>query len=102
MPKANREAKPENVATLTPYVDEQQRLVVVLGVSRGVARAFAVVPPNRGALTLERTQREAAEAATAWARERGGEAQWRTPKQLPLRDGRDICTALEMVRSDVA
>lgn len=71
MPKAK--AKPaEIVATMTNYVDQQQRLVIVLAVARGVTRAFAVSPASRGALTLQRAQLAATDAATAWAQERGG------------------------------
>jgi hypothetical protein len=92
----------ENVAKLTAYVDQQQRLVVVLAVARGVARAFAVVPENRGPVTLERTQREAVACATAWALERGAASvEWQTPKGLPLPNGRDIGAAMEMVRGDI-
>lgn len=103
MPKPHREAKPENVATLTPYVDEQQRLVIVLVAARGVTRAFAVAPENRGPVTLQRAQLAATDAATAWARERGAASlEWEAPRVLPLPDCRDIGLALEMVRGDVA
>lgn len=99
MPKA----KPAgNVALLTAYLDEQQRLLVVLAVARGVPRCFAVAPENRGPVTLERTQREVTAAATAWAEERGAAIEWQAPKVLPLPDCRDLATAMAMVRSDVA
>lgn len=102
MPKAK--AKPsENVATMTNYVDQQQRLVVVLAVARGVTRAFAVAPENRGPLTLQRAQLAATDAATAWARERGARSlEWRVPRLLPLPDGRDLGLAMAMVRGDLA
>lgn len=103
MAKANREPKPENVATLTNYVDQQQRLVIVLAVARGVTRAFAVAPENRGALTLQRAQLAATDTATAWALERGAASiQWQAPKCLPLPDCRDLGAAMAMVRSDIA
>ncbi|MES1184520.1 MAG: hypothetical protein ABUL60_11945 [Myxococcales bacterium] len=102
MPKAK--AKPaEIVATMTPYVDQQQRLLVVLAVARGVPRCFAVAPPNRGPVTLERTQREVTAAATIWARERGAASlEWQAAKVLPLPDCRDLAAAMAMVRSDLA
>ncbi len=103
MPKANREAKPENVALLTPYVDQQKRLLVVLAVARGVPRCFAVAPENRGPVTLERAQRAATAAATSWAQERGvASLAWQAAKVLPLPDCRDLVAAMAMVRSDIA
>ena len=92
-----------NVATLTNYLDQRQGLVIVLAVARGVTRAFAVAPENRGPVTLQRAQLAATDAATAWARERGAASiEWQAPRVLPLPDARDLTAAMAMVRSDVA
>ncbi len=102
MPKAKPKA-PENVALMTSYVDQQRRPVIVLAVARGVARCFAVAPENRGPQTRERAEREATEAATVWAQERGVSAlEWQAPRVLPLANGRDIGSAMALVRADLA
>lgn len=100
MPKAKPKA-PENVALMTSYVDQQERPVIVLAVVRGVARAFAVAPENRGEQALERAASDAKAAATAWAQERCVSAvEWRAPRCLPLPDGRNLGLALSMVAAD--
>lgn len=102
MPKTKAKL-PESIATMTPYVDQQERLLVVLAEARGVVRAFAVAPENRGAVTLRRCQEAATAAATSWAQERGAAAiEWLVPKRLPLPDCRDLASAMAMVRSDLA